>query len=129
MLKSYSLAIAVTLLSSGIAIAGQNDQGGFATTAMEAKIYRLDPLPREADGAVSGWLYTFVAPDIYFNEGTLDDNMKSNTRKFCAGGEWKLLSKHLEAHRIEFAFACYDQKAAVIRDAAVAQGIPAVTLR
>ncbi len=124
-----ALSISLALLAGTTVALAEEPKGAFATTSLGAKISLLDPLPAEANDAVSGWVYTMVAPDFILTEASLDQNIQSNADKFCAGGKWKLLRKHLQQHRMEFAFACYDAAAAKVKDAAVAQGISTTSLR
>ena len=124
--------LALVFVSSDSAVAAPKNEGILAQTVMEAKIYRIDPLPSRATGAVSAWLYTMTAPDFYLTKeavrDNLRDNLRENAQKFCAGSDWKLIQKNLYHHRIEFSFACYSQKALAYKKAAIAQGIPAITL-
>jgi len=133
MVRKTVLFFLVGLLYGGAVHADDNQpqtpSGALATLTLEAKMFLLDPLPENARGAVSGWFYTLTAPDFYLTDATLEENLASNAQKFCAGGKWKPLHKKLESHRIEFSFACYDQKAIIFKNAAIAQGMPRGTLR
>lgn len=124
-----TLSISLVVLAGATSAFAEEPQGAFATTNLGTKIFLLDPLPTEANGAVSGWVYTMVAPDFMLTEATLDQNLRDNANKFCAGGKWKVLRKQLQEHRIDFAFACYDEAAVKFKNAAIAQGLPVTSLR
>lgn len=133
MTRKTVLFVLVGMLYSGAVHADDNQPqtspGALAALTLEARMFLLDPLPENAQGAVSGWFYTLTAPDFYLTDATLEENLASNAQKFCAGGKWKPLHKKFESRRIEFSFACYDQKAIIFKNAAIAQGMPRGALR
>lgn len=98
-----------------------------ATLTLDAKIYLLDPQPKDAAGSVSSWLYTLDAPNVFLTKETLEENLRENAGKFCMGSEWKALHRSLETHHLEFSFACLNPKAEPMKRAAIAQNLPRVS--
>jgi len=127
----FYLHFLLALLLGDVAYADESkppSSGALATMVLESRMYLLDPLPDEAEGAVSGWFYTLNAPNFYLTKDTFQANLQSNAEKFCAGGKWKPLTQKLRTHTLEFSFACYDQRALIYKRAAITQGMPKISL-
>ncbi len=118
----------LTFLSVGAIAQDAPSKNVLATATMLSNIYLVEPIPKKANSAVSAWLYTLSSPNFFFDQNTLDLNLRDNATKFCNGGKWEKLHQKRNNHYLEFSFACYDQKAEIYKNAAIAQNIPKVSL-